>query len=405
MTDRPSIIFVDDDPNVLSGLRRGIRAKRPDWKLYFCLSGAQALDLLHGQVRGDVIVSDMRMPVMDGAELFRKVGRLYPEIGRIMLSGYADERENLAGMSATHHFLMKPCNDQTIIAAIERALVLRNYLRDPQLLGIMSCLPVEFLWPEAFRRLNLIVQSPSTRSDCSLLQFGENFPDTLLLARQQAGNEGLIASDESPDCPTLIGILGAESVKAMALLWEIYCNLGIGNTPAISLERAMTMGEIAASIARIEGLGNEAIDVARTSALLAHISLPIMERIMPREIEAARKRADHDNCDIIPAELESASVSHAVLSACLVALWGFKHEIVENIAFHHLPDSAADKQTSTLPIVYAAQFLSRQHGSKGREIAEKYPRADVFITQRCPENRWNKWDDVAGKIVALRDQA
>ncbi|PTB85516.1 response regulator, partial [Pseudidiomarina aestuarii] len=104
MPESASIIFVDDDPHVLSGLRRRIVSKRPNWKLRFCTSGAEALVNLD-QHSADVIVSDMRMPEMDGAELLRSVARKYPDTARILLSGYADEQAIQTGLAATHHFL------------------------------------------------------------------------------------------------------------------------------------------------------------------------------------------------------------------------------------------------------------------------------------------------------------
>ncbi|MHC8491595.1 response regulator [Thalassospira sp. SM2505] len=66
MPENASIIFVDDDPNVLRGLRRRMMGQRPSWSLRFYESAEQALAGMDEQ-EADVVISDMRMPSMDGA--------------------------------------------------------------------------------------------------------------------------------------------------------------------------------------------------------------------------------------------------------------------------------------------------------------------------------------------------
>ncbi len=76
MTKR-HILFVDDDPNILAGIRRVLRSLRDDFELYFAENGKEALELMTGTTF-DVVVSDMRMPGMDGAALLKKVQEIYP---------------------------------------------------------------------------------------------------------------------------------------------------------------------------------------------------------------------------------------------------------------------------------------------------------------------------------------
>ncbi|MEA2290412.1 MAG: hypothetical protein QOD55_2409, partial [Solirubrobacteraceae bacterium] len=83
------ILFVDDDPNVLEGLRDALRSRRREWRMVFVDGGESALAELERDAY-DVVVSDMRMPVMDGAELLSRVRRHQPHTVRIVLTGYAD---------------------------------------------------------------------------------------------------------------------------------------------------------------------------------------------------------------------------------------------------------------------------------------------------------------------------
>src|SRR5687768_14425373 len=87
---RLNILFVDDDPLVLQGLQRMLRPMRNEWAMTFIESGAKALQLLQGD-SFDVIVSDMRMPAMNGAQLLSEVKNRHPRTVRLILSGHADK--------------------------------------------------------------------------------------------------------------------------------------------------------------------------------------------------------------------------------------------------------------------------------------------------------------------------
>jgi YesN/AraC family two-component response regulator len=84
-----SILFVDDERRVLTGCRRMLRHVGDRWELAFVSSGEEALAFLK-TTPVDVVVSDMRMPGMDGAALFARLKVEHPGIVRIILSGYSE---------------------------------------------------------------------------------------------------------------------------------------------------------------------------------------------------------------------------------------------------------------------------------------------------------------------------
>lgn len=88
MTTDPTkrrILFVDDEPNVLQGLKRMLRSQRHEWEMDFAGNGDEALARLKG-MPFDIIVSDMRMPGIDGVQLLNMVKTLYPGMVRFILS-------------------------------------------------------------------------------------------------------------------------------------------------------------------------------------------------------------------------------------------------------------------------------------------------------------------------------
>jgi HD-like signal output (HDOD) protein len=119
---KPRALFVDDEPRILDGLRRSLRSKRLEWDMAFAGDGAEALELL-GQAPYDVVVSDMRMPGMDGAELLTHVSKRHPEVARVVLSGHVEPEAAFKVAVAGHRFLSKPSDAESVIGVIEQLLV------------------------------------------------------------------------------------------------------------------------------------------------------------------------------------------------------------------------------------------------------------------------------------------
>jgi YesN/AraC family two-component response regulator len=119
------VIFVDDEPRVLEGLKRMLRPKRNEWDMTFVNSAQEALDALRKQPR-EVVVTDMRMPGMSGAELLEVVQREYPDTIRLILSGQAETESVMKALGVSHQFLSKPCDAEILQGTISRAFALRD---------------------------------------------------------------------------------------------------------------------------------------------------------------------------------------------------------------------------------------------------------------------------------------
>src|SRR5688500_1635220 len=110
---RLNVLFVDDDPLILQGLQRMLRTMRNDWAMSFVESGAKALESMAAEPC-EVVVSDMRMPGMNGAELLSQIKERYPKTVRLILSGHADKELILQCVGTAHQFLLKPSDPETI---------------------------------------------------------------------------------------------------------------------------------------------------------------------------------------------------------------------------------------------------------------------------------------------------
>jgi YesN/AraC family two-component response regulator len=116
-----TILFVDDEPRILDGLKRMLRSRRGEWTLLFAPSAQDALTTLEAR-EVDAVVSDIRMPGMDGIELLTKVRDRFPAISRIFLSGYSDHEQSDTASAVAHRFISKPCEARDLIDTIEVCL-------------------------------------------------------------------------------------------------------------------------------------------------------------------------------------------------------------------------------------------------------------------------------------------
>src|SRR3569833_133773 len=135
MGPRKRILFVDDEAPVLDGLRLRLHRFRDKWDMQFVDSGARAVERLE-QAPFDVVVTDMRMPGMDGAELLGIVTERWPEIIRIVLSGYAELEQTVRLVPYAHQYYSKPCEAQQLENQIDRCLHLHDLLQRPTLRAV-----------------------------------------------------------------------------------------------------------------------------------------------------------------------------------------------------------------------------------------------------------------------------
>ena len=133
---RYRILFVDDEEPVLDGLRNLLRRQRHEWDMVFAVGSAAGLAQIE-ESRLDLVISDMRMPGMEGAELLERVRDLQPGAARIVLSGYSEQESQLGAVPVAHLMLAKPCDADVLKAVISRTCALQAILADEDMREIV----------------------------------------------------------------------------------------------------------------------------------------------------------------------------------------------------------------------------------------------------------------------------
>jgi response regulator RpfG family c-di-GMP phosphodiesterase len=118
---QPTLLLVDDEQNILSALRRLLRPR--GYNVVTAISAAEGLKILE-QENVDLVISDMRMPEMDGAEFLERTASRWPDTMRILLTGYADINSTIEAINkgAIYKYISKPWDENDLILSVQHAL-------------------------------------------------------------------------------------------------------------------------------------------------------------------------------------------------------------------------------------------------------------------------------------------
>ena len=153
------VVFVDDAPEMLQHLRRAFAPMQPEWEMQCFSSATTALAAIR-ETPCDVVVSDMAMPGMDGAQFLGEVRNACPQTIRIVLSGDQSPVNYLRSACVAHRFLQKPMDMETLKATIAQAEALRAVLANPALRTLVSEIKTLPSLPSIYQDLMQEMQAP-----------------------------------------------------------------------------------------------------------------------------------------------------------------------------------------------------------------------------------------------------
>jgi DNA-binding NarL/FixJ family response regulator len=155
------VLFVDDEPALLDGLRGRLHCLRSRWEMVFVESAARAIAELE-LAPFDVVVSDVRMPAMDGMQLLATIAERWPAAIRIVLSGHVQEEQSARTLTTAHQYLSKPCTAQQLENVIDRCMQLHEMLTEPRLRNVVGRVRQLPALPQTYARLSNLMSDPNT---------------------------------------------------------------------------------------------------------------------------------------------------------------------------------------------------------------------------------------------------
>lgn len=368
------ILFVDDEANLLQGLKRMLRRQRNEWDMTFVDSGAKALAAFETKPF-DVIVSDMRMPEMDGAELLNEVSQRHPGTIRMVLSGFAENEAVMRTVGPSHQYLAKPCDADTLVATINSAMRLRSIIGDESLRSFVSGLQTVPSLSTAYRALIDELEDPNTSAN----KVGDAIASDIGLAAQtlKLTNSAYFSLPSTvTSCRQAVQLLGFDTIRSLVTVGNFYQEFA-GNPERVPIveavaERSLAIGALAREIAKAEGLEKPAVEAAFCAGMLSHIGTLVFVANFADRYDKVTALVEEKNMPVLQAETEELGASHAQLGAYLLGLWGFGFDIVFAVGCHHRP--AAGAVFGIASAVNAAQFLTRTDEGA---LADRYIRASL----------------------------
>jgi putative nucleotidyltransferase with HDIG domain len=341
------IVFVDDEVKVLQAMQRTMHGMRRDWDMEFLPSGAAALNNL-AKIPAEVIVSDMRMPGMDGWQLLAEVKKRYPQTVRLILSGHADPGAIMQSVGTAHQYIAKPCDSATLKTAVLQSQTLRNLLSSDALALLVGDVDMLPGYPSACQELSSCLQRPGASLADAARIIGRDVAMTAnimkLVNSAFFGARQTIASIDRA-----VAYLGMDTLGALVLGHGVFQSRASRVTESVLEElwrHSLRTATVARAIALYERFPRARAEEAFLAGMLHDVGKVVFATRNPR--------ASSLDLDAL------ADAHHAMVGAYLLGLWGFPSHIVEATAQHHTPSRRSDPGFDVTVLAHIADRLAHR---------------------------------------------
>ncbi|MEA2697069.1 MAG: hypothetical protein QOI66_1340 [Myxococcales bacterium] len=366
------VLFVDDERQVLDGLRNLLRRERERWDMVFAEGGQAALELVRSRPF-DVVVCDMRMPGLDGPTLLAHIKAEFPAVVRVVLSGHADGETVHRALPVAQQYLSKPCSRDTLLHTIERAGAIRRMSDDVAiraLIGGLSALPTN---PQVRDRILDAVAAATTAPEVAAIAA----EDPALVAKllQLANWECFGARQPITTIESAIQTLGMKMVLTLLMLSEGMRTMAVDDGLLRKIQsRSVVSARLARRLLNSEGRAEQAF----VAALLHDVALLAL------------------TSDASMAYLKDA-LPHTVaqLGAMLLAAWGLPKPIVDAVAHHRSPADSGHLEFDIFGAVHTAVGLVAETLGPDQGESTAYPVDLGYLSALGLRDRLPAWRALA----------
>lgn len=332
---RKRVLFVDDEAAILDGLKAVLRPQRREWDMVFALGGPAGLSEVESSTF-DVVVTDMRMPIVDGAALLTRVKELQPRAVRLVLSGQTDPQTALKTVFTAHQFLAKPCDTEKLRSVVKRCCDLNELLAGDELrslAGDVSLLPTP---PTTYLAISRALSDPH----CAI------------------GDVARIVEREPALCAKVLQVANSAFFglpRAVSSVSQAATYLG-----------TLTLRDLSLAMETLASTqGRKTLPAASYTAFQVNaLAVGLLGR---RWFASDRRKADdafvagmlRDMGHLVLEDNQSAVEPgvHASLSAYLLGLWGIPHPVIEAVAFHEYPERVEHDGIEVVDVVHVCDAI------------------------------------------------
>jgi HD-like signal output (HDOD) protein len=355
--EKIKILFVDDEPNIIQSLKRMLHPMRGEWDVFFSESGDDALKIL-GEQKIDIIVSDMRMPQMDGAQLLSIVKDKHPGVIRIILSGYSEKEYVMKTSNSAHQFLAKPCKIEDLKNTIKRLINLRRLVLSDDIKRKITGLSNLPSMPLLYKKLDHELKSPNV----SLKKIGSIIAQDITMTAKilQMVNSAFFGLPQKINDPVqAVNFLGVEIVKSLVLFHHLFSVFEKIDSLQVYLEviwnHSLKVAAHAKKIMELRKADRDIIEQTFAAGLLHDIGKLVLIQT-PDYQSKIIELGKIGGKDFREFEQNLFGADHSLVGGYLLGLWGLSDYIIESTAFHHTPIAVATENFSILSAIYIANI-------------------------------------------------
>lgn len=385
--EKKDILFVDDEPNILNGIRHALYNKNKNWGMHFAESGEEALDIIRKN-KIDVIVTDMRMPQMDGAKLLQRVKMESPETIRIILSGQSDLAMVMRIVNIAHQFLAKPCNAKHLEEIITRSCKLQDILKHADLrnvVGIIENLPTQ---PKSHQELTQALSDPNVTSEqiASIIE-----KDIAMSAKiLQLSNSAFFGlPHKTTNILRAVNYVGFETLKNLTLGIGVFDSFESNHKMdekflAELQENSIMCAHLAKRIMEDPEKGKDAF----LAGILHNIGKLVLMSYFTDRYQKVLKQASETKHEVHFIEKNTFGVTNAEIGGFLLGIWGIPYPIVEAVTFQYNPMLVQVNELGIIDALYIASRLIKDP-QNAHYINKEY------LKQRGVESKLAEWQKLA----------
>lgn len=350
------VLFVDDDAVLLDGLRARLHALRSQWQMVFVESGSRAITEME-QRPFDVIVTDVRMPAMDGIELLETVRSRWPDAIRIVLSGCTDQAQHARLLSVVHQYISKPCESDQIENVIRRCMQLRQVLDEQRLRAVVGRVAHLPAMPRTCADLRAAIAHPDV-SVREVARIISRDPAVAAKVLQLVNSAFFRLARRIASIEQAVSYLGFNAISTLVMSVEVFSAwredpAGCDLKPARLQEKAHRTAAAARALAD----GTPFADDALLAGLLHSIGYWVLLQQCPAELKSAISMARAQGIPLHVAEEAVIGASHAAIGAYLLGVWGLPYPVIEAVAFQHNPQRVGQTRFDVLTALVMAASL------------------------------------------------
>lgn len=381
---RVSILFVDDEANVLSGLRRSLHGYRDRWDMTFALGGHEAIEKMRHQ-SFDAVISDMKMPGCDGVEVLQAAKELTPEALRSVLSGQSDRGQTHRVLGTAHQFVSKPCDVNSLELIVSKAQQLKARLTEKNIKRIVSGISSLPSTSEQYDRVLQLLACPTPDIDEVAQVVASDIAmsaKVLQLVNSSFFGQPVrtVSSNEATK------LLGADLIQYLIQTAKLFRPYEHQEHRLFSLRElthhSLQVASSARKISLLETQDPIQADEAFMAGLFHDIGKIALADSQPDFYDSAVELANAQQTSLWQAEVHVFGTSHAEVGSYLLALWGLPHVIVDAVACYRQPTTCSSKVFSAATAVHIANTFHRRNAQPDA-AAKQYP-IECEMLRRSP---------------------